>query len=149
MRQYKLYEGKGNDCLTLETVDKPVIKRSTDVIVKIHALSLNARDHQFTNGIYAIPLPEGGAVVTSGTSVTPSSSYLERSTLIPLAVFMRCIDAAGEVVEVGSEVSDFKIGDRVIPIPYSGFHHVSRREKFLSLNNGLTLGVRFHAVRTH
>lgn len=76
MRQYKLYEGKGNDCLTLENVDKPVIKRSTDVIVKIHALSLNARDHQFTNGIYAIPIPEGGAAVTSGKSLTTSSSCL-------------------------------------------------------------------------
>lgn len=66
MRQYKLYEGKGNDCLTLENVDKPVIKRSTDVLVKVHALSLNARDHQFSNGIYALPLPKGGAVPTSG-----------------------------------------------------------------------------------
>ena len=76
MQRYKLYEGKGNDCLKLEQVERPVVKRPTDVLVKIHALSLNARDHQFTNGKYYIPVPEGGAVVTSGKISAVSSPRL-------------------------------------------------------------------------
>jgi NADPH:quinone reductase-like Zn-dependent oxidoreductase len=128
MRQYKLYEGKGNDCLTLENVDKPVIKRSTDVLVKIHALSLNARDHQFSNGIYALPLPKGGAVPTSGMQLT--SSLSGRQSLSRFRRLMHRTDAAGEVVELGSEVSEFKVGDRVIPIPMPGYHHVSQAASY-------------------
>jgi len=68
MQQYKIYEGKGFDSLKLEQTDKPTVKRPTDVLIKIHALSLNARDQQFAQGTYAIPIPKEGTVVTSGES---------------------------------------------------------------------------------
>lgn len=67
MLQWKLYEQNGNDSLKLEKdVDKPTIQKPTDVLVKIHALSLNARDNQFSKGTYALKPPQGGVVVTSG-----------------------------------------------------------------------------------
>jgi len=66
MQTYKIYESKGISSLKLEQVEKPTVKGSTDVLIRIHALSLNARDHQFANGTYVIPVPKGGSVVTSG-----------------------------------------------------------------------------------
>ncbi len=60
-----------------------------EVIVKMHAASLNYRDYLVTTGMYNknMPLP-----------------------VVPLS------DGAGEVVEVGSTVTRFKTGDRVMPI---------------------------------
>jgi NADPH:quinone reductase-like Zn-dependent oxidoreductase len=67
MLQWRLYESTGNDALTLiKDAEQPKIKTPTEVLVKIHALSLNARDNQFTSGTYALKVPKGGAVVTSG-----------------------------------------------------------------------------------
>ncbi|KAF8970707.1 alcohol dehydrogenase superfamily protein [Flammula alnicola] len=63
-------------------VQKP---RSTEVLVKIHAVSLQYRDLAITIGIY----PVGGA------------------GLIP------CSDMAGEVIAVGEDVKTWKAGDRV------------------------------------
>ncbi|KZL79301.1 alcohol dehydrogenase zinc-binding domain-containing protein [Colletotrichum incanum] len=59
-----------------------------DVLVKIHAVSLNFRDIMQQRGLD----PHG--VLTQG---------------IPAS------DAAGEVVAIGSDVKDFKVGDRVSP----------------------------------
>jgi len=59
-----------------------------DVLVRIRAAALNYRDHAIITGTY--------------------SYKLERPT-IPLS------DGAGEVVSVGSAVTRFKAGDRVIP----------------------------------
>jgi NADPH:quinone reductase-like Zn-dependent oxidoreductase len=69
MQQNKIYEGKGVDSIKLEHVDKPTLKEGTDVLVRIHALSLNARDPQFATGSYALPMPKDGTVVTSGKSL--------------------------------------------------------------------------------
>ncbi|KAH7386733.1 chaperonin 10-like protein [Phaeosphaeria sp. MPI-PUGE-AT-0046c] len=60
-----------------------------DVLIKIHAVSLNYRDVGILIGNYPAPTKEGG---------------------IPTS------DAAGEVVGMGSDVSTFAIGDRVAPI---------------------------------
>lgn len=35
-------------------------------------------------------------------------------------------DASGEVVAVGDDVTDFKVGDRVTPIIFQGHHQASR-----------------------
>lgn len=67
MLQWKIYESKGNDALTLhKDIAKPTIKSPTDVLVKIRAISLNARDNQFAKGTYYFKIPRDGVVVTSG-----------------------------------------------------------------------------------
>jgi NADPH:quinone reductase-like Zn-dependent oxidoreductase len=65
MQQYKLYKQGSTDCLTLETVEKPRLDSSTEVLIKVHAISLNARDNQIVNGTYGAPVQEG-VVVASG-----------------------------------------------------------------------------------
>lgn len=60
-----------------------------DVLIKIHAVSLNYRDVGILIGNYPAPTKKGG---------------------IPTS------DAAGEVVAVGLNVNGFKVGDRVAPI---------------------------------
>lgn len=123
MLQWRLYESNGNDALTLiKNAEQPTIKTATDVLVKIHALSLNARDNQFTSGTYALKVPQDGAVVTSGEQPL---ARVSRCTLMPC-----CTDAAGEVVQVGQAVTVFKVGDRVSPIPMPGYHHVRPRAAF-------------------
>jgi NADPH:quinone reductase-like Zn-dependent oxidoreductase len=74
----------------LEAFESPIPKVGTgQVAVKIHAASLNYRDLMMVKGFYnpKMALPR-----------------------IP------CSDGAGEVVEVGEEVTDFKPGDRVAGI---------------------------------
>ncbi|CAG1963075.1 unnamed protein product [Fusarium graminearum] len=66
------------------------------VVIKIHAVSLNRRDFTMLNGEYPVPLESGG---------------------VP------CSDAAGEVVATGNAVSQFSVGDRVVPIPPIGDHY--------------------------
>ncbi|CAI6333991.1 unnamed protein product [Periconia digitata] len=67
--------------------------RPDDVIVKIHAISLNYRDVGILIGNYPLAVESGG---------------------IP------CSDAACEVVAVGEQVSAFSVGDRVTPITSIG-----------------------------
>jgi NADPH:quinone reductase-like Zn-dependent oxidoreductase len=64
-----------------------------DVVVKIHAVSLNYREHATLIGTYPVKTEEGG---------------------IP------CSDAAAEVIATGSAVKKFKIGDPVSPITGQG-----------------------------
>ncbi|KAJ3549422.1 hypothetical protein NM208_g527 [Fusarium decemcellulare] len=64
-----------------------------DVLVKIHAVSLNFRDAGILHGRYPIPVQDGG---------------------IP------CSDCAAEVIGKGSSVQGFEIGDRVAAIPDYG-----------------------------
>ena len=60
-----------------------------DVLIKIHAVSLNYRDVGILIGNYPAPTKKGG---------------------IPTS------DAAGEVIAIGVHVNSFKVGDRVAPI---------------------------------
>lgn len=82
----------GLENLKLETINIP-IPGPNEVLIKVGAVSLNFRDKAIVDGIYEpemIPKP-----------------------LIPIS------DAAGTIVEVGSNVSRFKIGDRVTSHLYS------------------------------
>jgi NADPH:quinone reductase-like Zn-dependent oxidoreductase len=65
-----------------------------DVLVKMHAVSLNYRDFLVAKGLYSRNL---------------------KLPLVPLS------DGAGEVIEVGSAVTRFKRGDRVTPIFMQGW----------------------------
>jgi NADPH:quinone reductase-like Zn-dependent oxidoreductase len=60
-----------------------------DVLIRIHAISLNYRDIAMMDGTYPVKVNHRGI---------PGS------------------DCAAEVVAIGSDVKDFKIGDRVTPI---------------------------------
>ena len=67
-----------------------------DVVIKIHAVSLNYRDVAMLVKEYPVPITEQG---------------------IP------CSDCAAEVVGLGSAVKDFHIGDVVAPICNQGDFH--------------------------
>jgi len=88
MRVWCLKDGFGFDHLALEERAVPSCG-PRQVLVRVHAVSLNARDVMVVQG-----------------------AYNPRQRL-PLVV---CSDAAGEVVERGAEVSEWAIGDRVCPI---------------------------------
>ncbi|KAI0179696.1 NAD(P)-binding protein [Hypoxylon sp. FL1284] len=81
----------------LEYVDAPVPKvGDNDVLVKLHASSLNYRDLIIPKGLY--PFPHKFPVV-------PGS------------------DGAGEVVEVGAKVTRWKKGDKVTTLFHQGHHY--------------------------
>ncbi|TFY79186.1 hypothetical protein EWM64_g4829 [Hericium alpestre] len=68
-------------------VEEPISQpRAHEVLVRIHAVSLNFRDFAIPSGLYPFPIKD---------NVVPGS------------------DMAGEVVSVGEGVEEFKIGDRV------------------------------------
>lgn len=82
--------------LTIERSDNeanPQNLKPHDVVLKIHAVSLNYREIAMVIGTYPKPIESRG---------------------IPTS------DAAAEVVAVGSAVSRFKVGDRVSPNPNIG-----------------------------
>lgn len=71
----------------------PSTLNSNDVLIKIHAISLNYREIAMLIGTYPIDIADKG---------------------IP------CSDAAAEVIATGSSVSRFAVGDRVCPNPSIG-----------------------------
>jgi len=89
MKAYELQHDFGLENLKLVDRPEPRNPGPGDVLIKVKAVSLNYRDLMTVDGTYNTkqPLP-----------LTP------------------CSDAVGEVVEIGSEVSRFKVGDRVSPI---------------------------------
>lgn len=78
------------DCASpdnLQLVDRPIPKPSRqEILIRVGATALNYRDVEIANGTYHTPF---------------------RLPLVPLS------DGVGEVVEVGVDVTRFKIGDRV------------------------------------
>ncbi|KAG4414188.1 hypothetical protein IFR04_012675 [Cadophora malorum] len=81
----------GTTPTTLEQVTEeiPATLGPNDVLIKIHAVSLNYRDVAMMHGKYLVEVIDRGV---------PAS------------------DCAAEVVKVGSGIQDFKVGDRVAPI---------------------------------
>ncbi len=90
VQAYRSLNEFGIDHLTV-TEDRIAPLRRGEVLVKIHATSLNFRDLLVVKGIYnpKLKLPTG---------------------IIPLS------DAAGEIIEIGDGVTRFKKGDRVAGI---------------------------------
>lgn len=91
-QSYKaLRRGTGGLPLTLKltTEQLPSSLNPQEVLIRIHAVSLNYRDVAIMNGRYPVPVIDQG---------------------IPAS------DCAAEVVLVGSEVKDFRVGDHVAPI---------------------------------
>ncbi|KAJ9121225.1 hypothetical protein QFC24_004900 [Naganishia onofrii] len=112
MKQYTLAHRKDFSGLTLRTdAPRPAIQSPTEVLLKIKALSLNARDLQIANGSYPAPhdIPEN---------------------LVPVS------DAAGEVVECGSKVDLWKTGDKVCTVVFQG-HDQDEDVQFHTMVRGL------------
>src|SRR5262245_39634829 len=88
MKLYEIHETRGIDSLVPAQKDAPKAGPG-EVVVRVHAVSLNYRDLLMVRGLYmrGMKLP-----------------------LIPLS------DGAGEVVETGAGVTRVKIGDRVAGI---------------------------------
>lgn len=85
MRQYQLERAGDKYNLVLNTVAIPALG-ANEVLLRVHAVSLNRRD------VYALtPSPRGDA---SGSGIVS--------------------DGAGEVVAIGTAVTRFKVGDRVV-----------------------------------
>lgn len=84
-REYILPKLGSNDYLTIRTkeVERP---RANEVLVKVHAVSLQYRDLLVATGQYPVNGP---------------------ANLVP------CSDMSGEIVEVGLDVKGWKVGDRV------------------------------------
>jgi NADPH:quinone reductase-like Zn-dependent oxidoreductase len=89
-KQYQLVRSGTEGPFTLKLVDAPVRQPgASEVLVRVHAASLNRRDILLIQGQYPIG---------------------PRKSVVPLS------DGAGEVVAVGSAVSRFRVGDRVAGI---------------------------------
>lgn len=95
MKKYHLLKGStdisGLKLVECETPDPG----AGQVLIKVHATSLNYRDHAIVSGKYI-----GGAV---------------QRDIIPLS------DGAGEIVKIGDNVNRFKVGDRVIGNFFQGW----------------------------
>lgn len=75
--------------LVLSTETLPEKIEAKDVIIRIHAISLNYRDHaMLEEGKYPVPVEDGGVSAS---------------------------DCAAEVIAVGDGVTKFAVGDRVAP----------------------------------
>jgi NADPH:quinone reductase-like Zn-dependent oxidoreductase len=88
VKAYRLHDFTGLDDLKMREEDAPHPQRG-EVLVRVHAVSLNFRDIAMLRGRYPVP---------------------HRKGLIPTS------DGAGEVVEVGAGVDDLKVGDRIMGI---------------------------------
>jgi NADPH:quinone reductase-like Zn-dependent oxidoreductase len=84
-REYRLPKSEGEDSLTVVEASIPTLK-SSEVLVKIVAVSLQYRDTQVASGTYPPPIKE---------NVVP------------------CSDLAGIVADTGDAVKSWKAGDRV------------------------------------
>jgi NADPH:quinone reductase-like Zn-dependent oxidoreductase len=115
IRQYQFARGDTGQSLALVEVPMPVAGRG-QVLVRVHASSLNRRDLLMLNGQY------GAAGNTAGG--------------IPLS------DGAGEVIAVGPGASRFRVGDRVAGIFFADWIDGERdAAKLGSARGGNALGM--------
>lgn len=86
----QFYRRSGPYPQTLQLFDEQIVlKEPTDILIRIHAITLNYRDANMIHGTNPWPVSSNG---------------------IP------CSDAAGEIIAIGSHVTRFSIGDKVSPI---------------------------------
>lgn len=102
MRQMQVQKPGGLENLKLENVDTPLLK-SDEVLMKISASSLNYHDLMVALGL--IPTD---------------------NKRVPLS------DGAGEIVEVGSKVSNWKVGDKVMSVCFPNWIDGPPKYEFLS-----------------
>ncbi|CAA7260115.1 unnamed protein product [Cyclocybe aegerita] len=84
-RQYQLPQIGTYNNLVLTEGQVP-LPRANEVLLKVHAVSLQFRDLIVSKGLYGVPMPDN---------------------LIP------CSDMAGEIIALGKVVQNWKVGDRV------------------------------------
>ncbi len=99
----------GLDNLTLVEREKPTIG-PTEVLVQLHAASINPRDQQIVSGHFSQDV---------------------NFPLIPLS------DGAGTVVEVGNQVSRVAVGDRVTPLFFPNWMDGDAHSGERSISGGL------------
>ena len=92
MQQVIITEPGGVDKLAYETVTIPEVK-ADEVLVKVHAFGINRPDILQRQGLY--PMPPGVTQVPG-------------------------LEVAGEVVAIGAEVTQFKLGDKVCGLTNGG-----------------------------
>lgn len=114
-RQYQLQK-TGDAPAVLKLVDAPVRQPAdNEVLVKVHATSLNRRDIYVSRGQYPGPM---------------------KANLVPLS------DGAGEVVALGPRATRFKKGDRVAAIFFPKWIEGRPKPEYLgSLGGGSTDGM--------
>ncbi len=110
-QEYRLSDASGFDSIKLQQGDIPRPNRG-EIQIKFHAAGLNFRDLIISKGSYPFPLKQG---------TVPAS------------------DGAGEVTEVGEDVTAFKVGDRVMP----NFNqdHIGGKLTSDAINSGLGGGI--------
>ncbi len=111
MKAIRVNENGGPEVLSFEDIEQPS-PGSGEVLVKIEAAGINYIDTYQRSGLYQIPLP---------------------STL--------GLEAAGTVTEIGSDVSQFKVGDRVAYTNVAGAYAeyaVVPAEKLVHLPDGVS-----------
>lgn len=114
MKAYEFTQfGLENLAIVERDIPKP---KPTEVLVKIHAVSLNFRDLLFKNGLY-----------------NPRAKF----PAVPIA------DGAGEVVEIGAGVTKWKIGERVTNIYTPGWidGEITAEKNKVSFGDGALQGV--------
>ncbi|EHY52633.1 Zinc-type alcohol dehydrogenase-like protein [Exophiala dermatitidis] len=98
----------GTPKLKLVIEDLPLPLDPTAALIKVHAVSLNYRDANISNGGNPWPVTPNGII---------------------------CNDAAGEIIAVGDKVKRFKVGDRVAPtIDTAYITHRSTGRSWLAAN---------------
>ncbi len=90
MRAAVIYEHGGPGSIKYETAFPDPVAKPDEVILKVGAATLNYHDVFTRNGMPGIT--------------------------VPMPIIMG-LDFAGEVVEVGADVKDWKVGDRVLVDP--------------------------------
>src|SRR5438045_3816902 len=101
MKAVRLYGHGGPEVLRYEDVEIPPCGPN-EVLVRVRATSINSWDLRYRRGLLPKPLP--------GRPNWPLPFQLGR-------------DAAGEVAEIGAEVSRWQVGDRVVQMPHPACGH--------------------------
>ena len=92
MKAIRIHVFGGPEVMQLQEVERPV-PQADEILVKVYASSVNPADYIIRQG---------------------GNDLLRPFLKLPLGLGL---DAAGVVEEVGSEVTDFKVGDRVYGVP--------------------------------
>ena len=105
--KHTVYRDLGTDYKGIKACEETIPEISKhEILIKIKAVSLNYRDILIANGTYPIPF---------------------KKEVVP------CADGAGEVVQVGCQVQNIKVGDHVVAIA----NITNQYGMITDLNNGL------------